>query len=58
MYDETEEGDILEIDFSTGKIFNATKNRRYQAQPFPLFIADIISKGGLLNSLQGRELHE
>ncbi|MBD5129436.1 MAG: 3-isopropylmalate dehydratase small subunit [Ruminococcaceae bacterium] len=45
-------GNEVEIDFDTGIITNITKNKTYKAQPFPDFIKDIISKGGLLNSLK------
>ena len=45
-------GDEVEIDFDSGVITNKTKNQTYQAQPFPEFIKEIISKGGLLNSLK------
>ena len=46
-----EAGDDVEVDFDTGVITNHTKNEIYKAQPFPPFIQDIISKGGLLNSI-------
>lgn len=46
-------GDEVEIDFDKGLITNVTKNETYTAQPFPEFIKDIISKNGLLNSIQG-----
>ena len=48
-----DEGDEVEIDFDTGVITNRTKNQRYQAQPFPDFIKDMIAKGGLMASLTG-----
>ncbi len=44
--------DEVKIDFDTGVITNVTKNETYQAEPFPEFIKDIISKGGLLNSIK------
>lgn len=44
-------GDDVEVDFDTGVITNHTKNEIYKAQPFPPFIQEIISKGGLLNSI-------
>ena len=44
-------GDDVEVDFDTGVITNHTKNETYKAQPFPPFIQEIISKGGLLNSI-------
>lgn len=45
-------GDEVDIDFDSGIITNITKNHKYQAQPFPDFIKDIIMKGGLLKSLK------
>lgn len=45
-------GDRVEVDFDTGVITNLTKNEKYQAEPFPEFIKDIISKNGLLNSIK------
>ena len=50
--EDIEKGDEVEVDFDTGVITNITKNHTYQAQPFPEFIKEIISKGGLLNSLK------
>ena len=44
-------GDDVEVDFDTGVVTNHTKNETYKAQPFPPFIQEIISKGGLLNSI-------
>lgn len=44
-------GDKVSVDFDTGVITNETKNETYQAEPFPDFIKDIISAGGLLPSL-------
>ena len=46
-------GDEVSVDFDTGVITNITKNETYQAEPFPAFIQEIISKGGLMNSLKG-----
>lgn len=50
-----EDGDQVSVDFSTGIITNLTKNETYRALPFPDFIREIISAGGLLNSIRGRE---
>lgn len=41
-------GDIIEADFDTGIILNKTKGETYQAKPFPDFIKNIISSGGLV----------
>lgn len=49
--EDIENGDEVDIDFDTGKITNITKNKTYQAQPFPEFIKEIIAAGGLLKSL-------
>ena len=46
-------GDEVSVDFDTGVITNLTTNETYQAEPFPAFIQEIISKGGLMNSLKG-----
>ncbi|MEG2669551.1 MAG: 3-isopropylmalate dehydratase small subunit, partial [Oscillospiraceae bacterium] len=48
-----ENGNDVEVDFDTGVITNITKNEKYQAEPFPEFIKEIISKNGLLNSIKG-----
>jgi len=47
-----EKGDEVEIDFDSGVITNVTKGESYQAEPFPEFIQNIITKGGLLASLK------
>ncbi len=44
-------GDEVSVDFDTGVITNHTKKETYQAQPFPPFIQEIITKGGLLKSI-------
>jgi 3-isopropylmalate/(R)-2-methylmalate dehydratase small subunit len=49
---EINEGDEVSVDFETGIITDITTGKTYQAQPFPPFIQDIISKGGLLKSLE------
>lgn len=45
------DGDQVAVDFSTGTITNITKNETYQAQPFPEFMQELISSGGLINSI-------
>jgi 3-isopropylmalate/(R)-2-methylmalate dehydratase small subunit len=47
--DKIDEGDILEIDTKTGKIFNKTKNQTYQATAIPEFMQELIESGGLFN---------
>ena len=41
-------GDKVEVDFSTGVITNLTKNKSYQAQPFPEFMQELMAAGGLI----------
>ena len=50
--EEINAGDEVEVDFDTGTIVNHTQNEKYQAQPFPEFIQNIIKSGGLLKSLK------
>ena len=50
--DAIENGDQVEIDFNTGVITNVTKGETYSAEPFPEFIQDIISAGGLMASIK------
>ena len=50
--EKIEAGDRVSIDFDTGVITNETKGEKYQAEPFPEFIKDIINSDGLLNSLK------
>ncbi len=47
-------GDEVEVNFDTGIITNLTKGLKYQAEPFPEFIKEIINKNGLLNSIKDR----
>lgn len=46
---DIDEGDQVEVNFDTGCIFNKTKNKAYQAQPFPEFLQKMIQANGLVN---------
>jgi len=48
----TESGNVLEVDFDTGIITNVTRSLRFNAQPFPPAIQEIIRAGGLLRKLR------
>lgn len=50
--DEISAGDEVSVDFDTGVITDITTDKTYKAQPFPPFIQNIISAGGLLASLK------
>lgn len=52
--DEIKDGDILEIDLSSGTINNLTGNQTYKTEAFPAFLEEIIRQGGLLNWLKNR----
>ena len=50
--DEIAAGDEVSVEFDTGIITDITTGKTYQAAPFPPFIQNIITKGGLLASLK------
>jgi len=50
--EKIQSGDEVSINFDTGIITNITRNEQYQALPFPDFIKEIMSKGGLLHSIR------
>ena len=51
---DTEAGDILEVDLSTGKIKNLTRGLEFTAKPYPEFMAELISAGGLIEYTKKR----
>jgi 3-isopropylmalate/(R)-2-methylmalate dehydratase small subunit len=51
---KTESGNELEIDLASGKIKNLTRNLVFTAQPYPPFMAELISSGGLTNYTKKR----
>ncbi|MFH1905015.1 MAG: 3-isopropylmalate dehydratase small subunit [bacterium] len=53
---DADKGDILEVDLSAGTILNLTKNKSYKSRPFPKFIQDLISAGGLMKWVS-RSIH-
>jgi len=52
--DVIEDGDILEVDLSTGVIKNITKNKTVMANPYPEFMMDIIDANGLIEYTKHR----
>jgi len=46
---DIQDGDKIEVDFNSGIIKNITKDKSYAARPFPDFMMEIISAGGLIN---------
>ncbi len=54
--DGINEGDKVEADLDNGIIYNRTSGKSFQTQPFPAFIQNIISNGGLVQSIQKGEI--
>lgn len=46
--DETQSGDLLEIELTRGEIKNLTRNKTFQAKPYPDFMMELIEAGGLI----------
>ena len=51
---QTEAGDTLKIDLSRGQIKNSTKGITFTAKPYPDFMAELISAGGLIEYTKKR----
>jgi 3-isopropylmalate/(R)-2-methylmalate dehydratase small subunit len=49
-----QEGDEFEIDLGAGEIRNVTKGTTHQAAPFPPFLQEIITAGGLIEHTKAR----
>lgn len=47
-------GDKLEVDFSTGVIKNLTKNEEYKGETFPEFMQNIIDNDGLIGYIRNK----
>jgi len=45
---QTEAGDILEVELSTGEIRNIARGLEFSAEPYPDFMAELINAGGLI----------
>ena len=50
--DAISEGDKLKADMDAGVIYNLTTGDEYKAEPFPAFIQEIITNGGLVESIK------
>ena len=51
---EIEAGDVVEVDFDSGIIYDRTKGTQYQGQAFPEFMQKIIKAEGLINYINER----
>ena len=52
--DNTEAGDILEVNLFSGEIKNITRGLTFTASPYPDFMAEIIASGGLIEYTKKR----
>jgi 3-isopropylmalate/(R)-2-methylmalate dehydratase small subunit len=52
--DKTEASDTLEVDLSSGRIKNLTRRMEFKAKPYPDFMAELISAGGLVEYTKRR----
>jgi 3-isopropylmalate/(R)-2-methylmalate dehydratase small subunit len=52
--DNTNSGEILEVDLSNGKIKNLNNGKEFTAEPYPDFMAELISAGGLIEYTRNR----
>lgn len=52
--DNTDSGDVLEVDLATGTIKNLAKDLEFTAKPYPEFMAELITAGGLIEYTKKR----
>jgi 3-isopropylmalate/(R)-2-methylmalate dehydratase small subunit len=49
---EADEGNTLVIDLKNGKIRNETTGKEWKFTPFPMFVKELIDKGGLMAKIK------
>ena len=54
MADRIDAGDELEVTLETGEIKNITKRKTYTAEPYPEFMMELVSTGGLVDYTKKR----
>ena len=52
------EGDEIDVNLSSGEIFNRTNGHRYQARPLPDFVLKIAEAGGIVSFLKKHDIQE
>ena len=50
------DGDVLEADLDQGIITDRTTGASFKTEPFPSFIQEIITNGGLVESIRNRSI--
>ena len=56
--ENTHPGDIIEVNLSDGFIINISQELTFQATPYPAFIQQLISAGGLVDYVRARLLKD
>lgn len=56
--ENTHHGDIIEVNLSDGFIINISQALTFQATPYPAFIQQLISAGGLVDYVRARLLKD
>jgi 3-isopropylmalate dehydratase small subunit len=46
------DGDLVQVDLTTGDIFDVTQQKKFFAKPIPPFMQELINNGGLISHLQ------
>jgi 3-isopropylmalate/(R)-2-methylmalate dehydratase small subunit len=52
--ENTQAGDVLEVDLEKGEISNTTSGKAFIAEPYPGFMAELIAAGGLIEYTKER----
>ena len=50
------DGDTVQVDLTTGEIFDVTQQKKFFAKPIPAFMQELINDGGLIPHLQKKGL--
>ena len=53
---EIQDGDQVQVDLTTGEIFDLTQQKKYFAKPIPPFMQELIEDGGLILHLRKKGL--
>ena len=53
---EIRDGDLVQVDLTTGEIVDLTQEKKFFAKPIPPFMQELIEDGGLIPHLQKRGL--
>ncbi len=54
--DKINDGDMIEIDLTSGVIKNITQDKNYKTQAFPEFLQQIVASGGLINYIKKQKV--